>query len=146
VLVNLLDALAESTTEPTIGWEDFAANTSVEVEKLERAVFEWSRVVANLAAVDGAVLLDRRFALIGFGAEVSPESASPAQLWRAFDTEGRERRAEDVEAVGTRHRAAYRFVHEHAGALAIVVSQDGGVTFVANMDGEVVYWEQAVGP
>jgi hypothetical protein len=146
VLVNLLDALAESTTEPTIGWEDFAANTSVEVEKLERAVFEWSRVVANLAAVDGAVLLDRRFALIGFGAEVSPESASPAQVWRALDTEGRERRVEDVEAVGTRHRAAYRFVNEHADALAIVVSQDGSVTFVANIEGEVVYWEQAVGP
>ena len=59
---------------------------------------------------------------------------------------GRERRGEDVEAVGTRHRAAYRFVNDHLGALAIVVSHDGGVSFVANREGRVVFWEQSVSP
>jgi hypothetical protein len=146
VLVELLDALADSTTAASVGWEDFAANSSMEVERLERSVFEWSRTVANLAAVDGAVLLDKRFALLGFGAEVAAEGINPTRVWRALDNEGHERCPEDPEAVGTRHRAAYRFVREHAGDLAIVVSQDGGVTFVANRDGEVVCWEQAVGP
>jgi len=51
-----------------------------------------------------------------------------------------------VENVGTRHRAAYRFVEEHPSALAIVVSQDGGVSFVVNRAGEVVLWEQSVSP
>jgi hypothetical protein len=54
--------------------------------------------------------------------------------------------AEDVENVGTRHRAAYRFVNDHPGGLAVVISQDGGVSFVANRDGEVVFWAQSVGP
>ena len=103
-------------------------------------------LLANLAQIDGAVVLDKRFALAGFGAEVSSELAPPARVWRALDREGVERQCEEVEAVGTRHRAAYRFVREHAGSLAIVVSQDGAVTFVANRDGDVVYWEQTSRP
>jgi hypothetical protein len=67
-------------------------------------------------------------------------------VWRALDTEGRELRAEDIEAVGTRHRAAYRFVNDHPESLAIVISHDGGVSFVANREGRVVFWEQSIGP
>ncbi|HET6283517.1 MAG TPA: hypothetical protein VFH73_21350, partial [Polyangia bacterium] len=83
---------------------------------------------------------------LGFGAEVSAELPAPQQVWRALDTEGQQREREDVENVGTRHRAAYRFVHDHPGGLAIVISHDGGVSFVANRDKEVVFWEQSVGP
>jgi len=146
VIFQLLDALARSATKPSVGWADFTANTSAEVARLEQAVFEWSRVVANLAAVDGAVVLDKRFALVGFGAEVSPDVAPPSRVWRALDAEGTERCPDDVEAVGTRHRAAYRFVQAHPGGLAIVVSHDGAVAFVANRSGDVVYWEQSVSP
>jgi len=46
------------------------------------------------------------------------------------------------DAVGTRHRAAYRFVAAHPRCLAIVISHDGAVRFVANMDGAVGYFEQ----
>ena len=49
---------------------------------------------------------------------------------------------EPASAVGTRHRAAYRFVMACPSGLAIVVSHDGAVRFVANLDGQVVYWEQ----
>jgi len=51
-----------------------------------------------------------------------------------------------VENVGTRHRAAYRFVNDHPNGLAVVISQDGGVTFVANHGKKVVFWEQSVSP
>jgi hypothetical protein len=146
LLLALLAALADSTTKPSIGWEDFATSASPDLEKLEQAIFEWSRTVANLAAIDGAVVVDKRFALLGFGAEVSTEAAGPVRVWRAQDTEGQRLRAEDLEAVGTRHRAAYRFVHAHPGGLAIVVSHDGGVSFVANKDGKVVFWEQSISP
>jgi hypothetical protein len=84
--------------------------------------------------------------VVGFGAEVSSELPAPTRVWRALDSEGERRRPEDVEAVGTRHRAAYRFVHDHPAGIAIVVSHDGGVTFVANRDGEVVFWEQTSRP
>jgi hypothetical protein len=146
LLLSILEALANVTTKPLIGWADFAANASTDLERLEQAVFEWSRVTANLAAIDGAVVLDKRFALLGFGAEVSADSPAPEWVWRALDSEGVNRRAEDVEAVGTRHRAAYRFVNNHPNGLAIVISVDGGVSFVANHDGRVVFWEQAISP
>ncbi len=145
LIIALLEALADSTTNESVDWADFAASSSVELERLEQAVFEWSRVIANLAAIDGAVVLDKRFTLLGFGAEVSAEGA-PSRVWRALDTEGQKLRPEDVEAVGTRHRAAYRFVNEHPGGLAIVVSHDGGVSFVGNRDGQVVFWEQSISP
>jgi hypothetical protein len=67
-------------------------------------------------------------------------------VWRGLDVEGQVRHPEDIEIVGTRHRAAYRFVNAHRRGLAIVISHDGGVSFVANRDGEVVVWEQSMSP
>jgi hypothetical protein len=83
---------------------------------------------------------------VGFGAEVSAELPSPSRVWRAKDTEGENVEPDDFENVGTRHRAAYRFVNDHPQGLAIVISHDGGVSFVANRAGEVVFWEQSVSP
>ena len=146
LLLQILESVAATTTKASVGWLDFAQDASPELQKLEQSVFEWSRLMANLTAIDGAVIVDKRFALLGFGAEVSAELAAPLRVWRALDTEGRSVEPDDVENVGTRHRAAYRFVHSHPEGLAIVVSHDGGVSFVANRDGEVVFWEQSVGP
>jgi hypothetical protein len=146
LLFRILERVAAATSKSSVGWSDFALDASPGLERLEQSVFELSRLIANLAAIDGAVVVDKRFALVGFGAEVSSELSSPARVWRALDTEGDEREIDDIENVGTRHRAAYRFVHDHPQGLAIVISHDGGVTFVANRGGEVVFWEQSVSP
>jgi hypothetical protein len=146
LLFRILEAVAGATSKTSVGWSDFAASRSAKLERLEQSVFEWSRLVANLTAVDGAVVLDKRLGLLGFGAEVSAELPSPARVWRARDTEGGELEPYDTENVGTRHRAAFRFVNDHPQALAIVVSHDGGVSFVANREQEVVVWEQSVSP
>jgi hypothetical protein len=106
----------------------------------------YKRQIANLANIDGALVLDKHLGLLGFGAEVSAELPSPREVYRALDAEGFELQLEDVENVGTRHRAAYRFVNDHPNGLAVVISQDGGVTFVANRGGRVVFWEQSVSP
>ncbi|HVU52954.1 MAG TPA: hypothetical protein VHL80_19865 [Polyangia bacterium] len=144
LLFQLLDTLAARTTNASVDWADFVRDTSPDLEKLEQAIFEMSRVVASLAAIDGAVVLDKRFALLGFGAEVSGEIPAPPLVYRALDTEGRERELNAVEEVGTRHRAAYRFVQRHPTGLAVVISHDGAVSFVANRDGAVVSWAQSV--
>ncbi|HTA21407.1 MAG TPA: hypothetical protein VK989_19075 [Polyangia bacterium] len=144
LLFQLLDRLAAGTTNASVDWADFAADTSPDLEKLEQAIFEMSRVIAGLAEIDGAVVLDKRFAILGFGAEVSSEIPTPARVFRALDTEGTERELNAVEDVGTRHRAAYRFVQQHPHGIAIVMSHDGAVSFVANRDGEVVSWMQSV--
>jgi DNA integrity scanning protein DisA with diadenylate cyclase activity len=75
---------------------------------------------------------------------VSSEIPAPPQISHALDPEGRKREVNAIEDVGTRHRAAYRFVRQHPRGLAIVISHDGGVSFVANRDGEVVSWQQSV--
>jgi len=146
LLFQILERVAVATSKESVGWLDFALDSSPGLEKLEQAIFELSRLIANLTAIDGAVVVDKRFRLVGFGAEVSAELPAPFRVWRALDTEGAEREPDDIENVGTRHRAAYRFVHDHPGGLAIVISHDGGVSFVANRDQEVIFWEQSVSP
>jgi len=146
LLLRILSVVAEGTTKPSVGWADFAANESPLLAALESEVFEIARALANLTAIDGALVLDKRFGVLGFGAEVSAELPSPSRVYRALSAEGDQREPEDVENVGTRHRAAYRFVNDHPEGLAVVISQDGGVTFVANRDGRVVFWEQSVSP
>ena len=147
LLFQVLDRLAARTTNASVDWADFARDTSPDLEKLEQAIFEMSRVVAGLAEIDGAVVLDKRFALLGFGAEVSGEIPAPPLVYRALDTcttEGRQRELNAVEEVGTRHRAAYRFVAAATEWVAVVISHDGAVSFVANRDGAVVSWQQSV--
>jgi hypothetical protein len=146
LLFQILDRVAARTTKASVGWSDFALDDSLELERLERAVFELSRVIAGLAAIDGAVVLDKRLQLVGFGAEVSSDLMSPDQVWRATDLEGTACEAESIENVGTRHRAAYRFAQHRSTGLAIVVSHDGGVSFVTQRNGKVAYWEQSVSP
>ena len=146
LLLQILEAVSATTEKSSVGWLDFAGDASAQLEQLEQSVFELSRLIANLTAIDGAVVLDKRFGLVGFGAEVSAELATPTRVFRATDTEGRTCEPDDFENVGTRHRAAYRFAHDHPGGLAIVISQDGGVSFVAKRDEQVVFWEQSVSP
>jgi len=146
LLFEILQNVSAAAQKPSIGWSDFALDGSTTLERLEQAVFELSRLIANLTSIDGAVVLDKRFGLLGYGAEVSAELPTPTRVWRAIDTEGQERELDDLENVGTRHRAAYRFVNDHPQGLALVVSHDGGVSFVANRGGEVVFWEQSVSP
>jgi hypothetical protein len=146
LLFQILEAVAETTTKDSVGWADFASSSNARFEELEQAIFEQSRVLANLTAIDGALVLDKRFEVLGFGAEVSAELPTPSRVWRAVDTEGRLRNSEDIENVGTRHRAAYRFVNDHPDGLAVVISQDGGVSFVAKREEQVVFWEQSVSP
>lgn len=128
------------------GWREFEEAEDKSLARVERSIFEMSNVVAALASVDGAVLLDKRFGLVGFGVEVSAELEPPSRVWRAYDLEATERRCDLVESVGTRHRAAYRYLQHHPEGLAIVISQDGSVRFVAHRPEGVTYWEQFVSP
>jgi DNA integrity scanning protein DisA with diadenylate cyclase activity len=146
LLLEILEGVAATTSKASVGWSDFALDASPRLAELEQSVFELSRLLANLTAIDGAVVLDKRLGLLGFGAEVSAELPTPPRVFRALDTEGRTHELDDIENVGTRHRAAYRFVNDHPRGVAIVISHDGGVTFVANRDQEVVFWEQSMSP
>lgn len=146
LLRRLMACLGAASRTGSVGWDDFVAADDPAVADIEQSVFEISRLIASLAAIDGAVLVNKRFDLIGFGAEVSAELPAPKQVWRAIDIEGEQRRCDLTESVGTRHRAAYRFVQHHPRGLAVVISHDGAVRFVASLKGSVTYWEQSVSP
>ena len=145
LIVALMNALA--ATEPThperhkVGWDAYVSSTDGDVARIDEAIFELAHHAAGLAAVDGAVVLDKRFELLGFGAEIGGDLPAVRWVARALDAEGTTKVRESVESDGTRHRSAYRlcnFVHD---ALAIVVSQDGTVRFVKWHEGEVTYWD-----
>jgi hypothetical protein len=142
LLRRLVQTLGEHGGEGPVNLERFQALEIPEVTRVEQAIFEVSSLIAGLAEVDGAVVMDKRMELVGFGAEVSGELPYPQTVWQALDVEGERRAPEPANAVGTRHRAAYRYVTAHPAGLAIVISHDGGVRFVANLGGEVVYWDQ----
>lgn len=108
---------------------------------LDEAVVDLAQLMASLAAVDGAVVMNRRFEILGFGGEIT--AADPVlQIHRAVDLEATQTTASMVDGEGTRHRSAYRLCQAHPPTLAFVVSQDGGITVVHNCDGLVVTWEQ----
>ena len=142
LLRQLIRALGARGGEGPINLERFLSTETPDVLEIEQAIFEVSSLIAGLAEVDGAVVIDKRLELIGFGAEVSGELPYPDTVWQALDVEAERRAPEAANAVGTRHRAAYRFVTAHPQGLAIVVSHDGIVRFVASLAGQVVFWDQ----
>jgi hypothetical protein len=141
LLRQLVRALDEGGTRP-VSVERFLGMETPEVTKIEQSIFDVSSLIAGLADVDGAVLLNKRMELVGFGAEVSGELPYPETVWQALDVEGERRAPEPANRVGTRHRAAYRYVTAQPNGLAIVISHDGVVRFVANLGGDVVFWDQ----
>jgi hypothetical protein len=147
LVVALMNAIAAAHGprhgEPprTVGWEHYAAISDGGIALLDEALIELAHLIAGLAASDGAVVLDKRVELLGFGAEIAGDMPAVREVARAIDAEGELKALESVESVGQRHRSAYRlcnFVHD---AIAIVVSQDGTVRFVKWHDGVVTYWD-----
>jgi hypothetical protein len=112
---------------------------------LDESLFELAHLIAALADVDGAVVLTKRFEMLGFGAEIAGNLPVVHEVRRALDQEGTRYAIERTDGVGTRHRSAYRLCAAIDGAVAIVVSHDGDVRFVTKREGAVMYWDHGVG-
>jgi DNA integrity scanning protein DisA with diadenylate cyclase activity len=109
---------------------------------LDEALFDFAHFLADLMAVDGALVVTQTLELIGFGAELRYDARELKSVRHALDLEGEIWVNESLDNVGTRHRAVYRFCKGYPRCLAIVVSQDGSVRFVKNHNGAVTYWNQ----
>jgi len=116
------------------------------IARLDEAILEMSHLIAALADVDGAVLLNERFELLGFGGEITGSLPEVEEIRHAHDLEARSFTLVSTDGVGTRHRAAYRLCAQEHDAFAIVVSQDGGVQFVAWHEGALTRWEHRNDP
>ena len=145
--VRLMNALAEAYGqhefgEQTVGWNEYMTGRDPTVLHLDEAIFEMAHLIAGLFAVDGAVVLTKRFELLGFGGEISGALDQVSVVARALDAEGEQTEQEFTDGVGTRHRSVYRLCHAVRDIIAVVISQDGNVRFVKWKDGRVTYWDQ----
>ncbi len=91
-----------------------------------------------MTAVDGAVVMDYRFNVMGFGAEVIASSPSLTEI--SVNSGKKALGQSPIEAFGTHHRSAFRFCSSFEDSIAFVVSQDGGVKAVKRVDKDVVLW------
>lgn len=144
---ELMNTLAEEKAKQGIvgrpvEWNDYVASQNIAVERLDEAIFEAAHFIADLTAIDGAVVMTKSLELLGFGAEILGGSKKIETVARVLDTEGEHIEVESARRVGTRHRSAFRLCAELHDAVAIVVSQDGSVRIVTWKDNMVVYWDQ----
>ncbi len=122
-----------------VRWRDFLQMSDPSLVKLHDSLVEFSHFLADLMSVDGALVLNREFQLIGFGSEILGDSHVDS-IERAIDLEAEQSITEPADVTGTRHRSAYRLVSGVPDAICVVVSQDGTVRFVAHRGGRLVYW------
>ncbi|QDU38228.1 hypothetical protein Mal4_25530 [Maioricimonas rarisocia] len=92
--------------------------------------------VVGMSMIDGAVLMDEQFTLLGFGCIIKRSDTSlrrPRRLYPDGKT-GFVEIEQDATDLGTRHRSASCFCREVPGAMAFVVSQDGYVSVATGTD------------
>ena len=131
-------ALAKGKT--SVGWQEYLEWYEEFPYTFSQRFVELALWLSDLTAVDGCLLLDNKFTVLGFGVEIQVPSFEDEMVYRALDIEAQHCVLESMESAGTRHRTAYRLCREYAECLSIVVSQDGAVKFVANHQDKVTYW------
>jgi hypothetical protein len=125
----------------TVSWKDYQELKDERLAELDEAIFEHAHFLADLMAIDGALVLTAARDIIGFGAEIHVPANENEVVYRALDIEGAEVVEERPDEAGTRHRAAYRLGREHPECMITVISQDGSIKYVGNRNGKVTYWE-----
>ena len=147
LILGLMRAIARaggSAGVSSVDGDTYASLRDHELSSLQDAIVEMSQLIAALSEVDGAVVITKRFEILGFGAEIIGDLPDVQHVARALDLEGDDRVREPLIADGTRHRSAYRLCSRLPSALVLVVSQDGGVRFVAEHRGQVTFWDHAI--
>jgi hypothetical protein len=124
-----------------VGWREYAMSRHDGLALLGESIFEMGHLIASLSTIDGAVLVTKRWELLGFGGEILCGGSDITTVARARDLEGEHVVMESSVGVGTRHRSVYRFCGEHHDAIGIVASQDGDVRIVAWKGDCVTYWD-----
>ncbi len=142
MLTQAILRLSNLASGPRAGWVDYQTLMDTGLSDLDEALFDFAHFLADLMAVDGALVVTQALELVGFGTELRYEAPNLRSVRQALDLEGEIWANEPLDNVGTRHRAVYRFCKGYPKCLAIVVSQDGSVQFVRNHNGAVTYWNQ----
>ena len=124
-------------------WEVFKNSNDRELDRLEEAFFELARLFADLMQVDGALVVDQRLAVIGFGGEIRVDR-NVLQVSQALDLDGSVFSEWNVQGDGTRHRSVYRLCSVEPSVIGFVISQDSQVRLIANLNDSVVFWSHTM--
>ncbi len=124
-------------------WLVFRTSNDHELDRLEEAFFELARLFSDLMQVDGALVLDKRMCLVGFGGEIRVDR-NVIQVRHAHDLEGTRVSEWNVQGDGTRHRSVYRLCSVEPEVIGFVISQDSQVRMIANVDESVIFWPHTV--
>jgi hypothetical protein len=124
-------------------WHIFLHSEDAELDRLEEAFFELARFFSDLMQVDGALVLDQRLRVIGFGGEIRVDR-NVFQVSQAHDLSGERTSDWNVQADGTRHRSVYRLCSVEPEVIGFVISQDSHVRMIANVDESVTFWMHTV--
>jgi hypothetical protein len=143
---SLLESMIRRVGELCVGassvedaWGIFRNSKDIELDHLEEEFFELARLFSDLMQVDGALVLDKRVCLVGFGGEIRVDR-NVLMVGLAHDLEGDTITPWDVRGDGTRHRSVYRLCAVEPEAIGFVISQDSQVRMIANVDGSVIVW------
>lgn len=123
------------------GWKDYVQLQKDELTQLDELIFKFARFVARLTGVDGAVVTTEEPELLGFGGIIQGNFEMGGEVTRALDPEGKRKRIDKIEGVGTRHRSLYALCDRLHNALGIVVSQDAEVQEVTWKGDMVTCWD-----
>src|ERR1700758_5406558 len=106
-VVRTLSQVGAERGLASVGWEDYQQIRDDRLAELDESIFECAHLLADLMAVDGALVLTAARDIIGFGAEVHVPTLENEVVYRALDIEATQAVAERADNAGTRHRAAY---------------------------------------
>jgi sensor domain DACNV-containing protein len=128
---SIVSPIPYAVSPPYTGLAELARASSEDTGRLNRTV----DAVAGLTAVDGAVVLNNHYDVLGFGAKIVRRKGH-AQVEQVIVTEpiegGQATLVHPDKLGGTRHLSAAQFVHDQRdntdGCIALVASQDGHFT------------------
>jgi hypothetical protein len=95
--------------------------------------------IADLARVDGAVVITNRLRVLGFGAEVIVGQSGLAHVVDQ-SANGHFARNVSIDDFGTRHRSAFLLCSNYEGALAFIISQDGAIRAARRVGRDLAFW------
>lgn len=154
--IVVLDALAPTPTSlfspkytlkvsPSLGTmfakalSSFRDPTAVTYSRKE--ISEALQRLAQLACIDGALVVDSTFRILGFGATLTAPSWSGRVEIGPDEHGNRTGRPFDIGRYGTRHRSGLDFAGACPGSLVFVASQDGPVrAFTRTDESTILCW------
>ena len=98
--------------------------------------------IALLSRIDGAVLLNKKLEVLGFGVEIMTNDL-PNKIVKSNSTEPTSPHIKAISYAdyGTRHRSMMRYCMQDSSAVGFVVSQDRDIRVITRVNESIVLWE-----